>query len=52
MRHHRHLLLWGTMCTIILSWPGILWAHAVAGMRVFPATMGFDDPGVACIGPA
>lgn len=47
MRHHRRLLLWGTMCTIILSWPGILWAHAVAGMRVFPATMGFDDPGVA-----
>lgn len=47
MLHQRRLLLRGAMCAIILSWPGILWAHAVAGMRVFPATMGFDDPGVA-----
>lgn len=23
------------------------WAHAVAGMRVFPATLSFDDPGAA-----
>lgn len=24
-----------------------VWAHAIAGMRVFPATLSFDDPGVA-----
>lgn len=27
--------------------PGVVLAHAVAGMRVFPATLSFDDPGVA-----
>ena len=24
-----------------------VWAHAIAGMRVFPATLSFDDPGAA-----
>ncbi len=33
--------------SILLALPGAAWAHAIAGMRVFPATMSFDDPGVA-----
>ncbi|HKK13564.1 MAG TPA: hypothetical protein VKA14_02780 [Gammaproteobacteria bacterium] len=36
----------------MLIWAGFIvpapaFAHAVAGMRVFPATLSFDDPGVA-----
>ena len=33
--------------TLTLLQPTTGWAHAIAGMRVFPATLGFDDPGVA-----
>lgn len=33
--------------SLLLALPGAACAHAVAGMRVFPATLSFDDPGVA-----
>ncbi|AOU99062.1 hypothetical protein BI364_14930 [Acidihalobacter yilgarnensis] len=37
----------GIVVSAALAAPVASWAHAVAGMRVFPATMSFDDPGVA-----
>lgn len=37
------LLLCGTVSVLA---PAAAWAHALAGMRVFPATLSFDDPGV------
>lgn len=42
MRMHRGLLL-GLMMKACAS---VAWAHAVAGMRVFPGTLTFSDPGV------
>ncbi|MEJ2643848.1 MAG: hypothetical protein P8180_02770 [Gammaproteobacteria bacterium] len=40
------------LVAVALSWaslivPQSVRAHAIAGMRVFPATLSFDDPGVA-----
>ncbi len=32
--------------TVLLLLPTALWAHAIAGMRVFPGTLSIDDPGV------
>jgi hypothetical protein len=31
---------------ILLALPGAAFAHAVCGTRIFPATLGIDDPGV------
>ncbi|AOV17979.1 hypothetical protein BJI67_13735 [Acidihalobacter aeolianus] len=48
MRHH-HFGRFGAglVVSAALIMPAVTWAHAVAGMRVFPATLSFDDPGVA-----
>lgn len=46
---HKRLRRWGLglATSVALAVPAVSWAHAVAGMRVFPATLSFDDPGVA-----
>lgn len=37
----------GLLAIVALATPAVACAHAVAGQRVFPATLSFDDPGVA-----
>ena len=44
-KHIRLWMLWPVLGLILGPTP--VYAHAIAGMRLFPATFNFDDPGVA-----
>ena len=46
-RRHGAFAITLGMSLFLLASPGPVSAHAIAGMRVFPATLSFDDPGVA-----
>ncbi|MGH8278401.1 MAG: hypothetical protein ACRETQ_02395 [Gammaproteobacteria bacterium] len=47
MRHlDRKILLGATLASLLACAPMAVQAHAIAGMRLFPSTLNFDDPGI------
>ncbi|HKS93988.1 MAG TPA: hypothetical protein VJS16_04960 [Gammaproteobacteria bacterium] len=46
-RLHKHIRLWMLWPALaLIAGPAPVYAHAIAGMRLFPATLSFDDPGI------
>ncbi|MDE2273773.1 MAG: hypothetical protein KGL00_06205, partial [Gammaproteobacteria bacterium] len=43
-KHIRSCLLWSALA--LIAGPAPVYAHAIAGLRLFPATLSFDDPGI------
>ncbi|MGH8313211.1 MAG: hypothetical protein ACRER9_08005, partial [Gammaproteobacteria bacterium] len=46
-RLHEHIRIWMLCAALgLIIGPAPAYAHAIAGMRLFPATLSFDDPGI------
>ncbi|MDE2273546.1 MAG: hypothetical protein KGL00_05055, partial [Gammaproteobacteria bacterium] len=43
-KHFRSWMLWPALALTVGTTPA--YAHAIAGMRLFPSTLSFDDPGI------